>query len=268
MIAYASKGLSKSQRNYCTTYRELFAVVEFITHFKHFLMGRRFVVRSDHSSLRWLLNFKDAEGLVGRWLAKLANYDFEIEHRAGVNHGNADAMSRNPALKRHKCCGRPDCEECSNTSITGKHCSRENPPQCAPVAHIHTVTEQNWAEVWSPEELRERQQEDNAIRTVYAWVAAGSGKPSRGIINRHSKEVRELCGLWPTLLIENGLLCRRWSTSTNQSTKQLLAPPSIRAEIFQQLHSNRTGGHLGRKRTVHKVRTRFFWPRVKTDVTN
>ncbi len=106
VIAYASKGLSRSQRNYCTTYRELLALVEFITHFKHFLLGRKFVVRSDHSSLRWLLNFKDAEGLVGRWLAKLANYDFDIEHRAGVNHGNADAMSRNPAIKRRKCCGR------------------------------------------------------------------------------------------------------------------------------------------------------------------
>ena len=117
VIAYGSKALSKSQRNYCTTYRELLALVEFIPHFKHFLMGRSFVVRTDHSSLRWLMRFKDAEGLVGRWLAKLSNYDFTVEHRAGSNHGNADALSRVPAARRRRRCGRPECTDCVGCEV-------------------------------------------------------------------------------------------------------------------------------------------------------
>ena len=60
--AYASKTLNKSQQNYCTTMRELFAVVYFIRHFKHYLMRRLFEICTDHASLVWIKNFKDIYG--------------------------------------------------------------------------------------------------------------------------------------------------------------------------------------------------------------
>ena len=62
VIAYASCALSSSRQNYCTTYRELYAVVRFVKYFFHYLCGRPFLVRSDHSSLKWLKNFKQPEG--------------------------------------------------------------------------------------------------------------------------------------------------------------------------------------------------------------
>ena len=106
-IAYASKTLNKSQRNYCTTYRELLAVVTFVKHFRHYLWGRNFKVRIDHSSLIWLKQFKNPEGMLARWLSILDTYDFTLEHRKGCFHGNADSLSRKP---RH--CKREDCPEC------------------------------------------------------------------------------------------------------------------------------------------------------------
>ena len=122
VISYASKSLSASQRNYCTTYRELLAVVVFVKYFKHYLLGRPFLIRTDHSSLRWLHNFRDAEGLVGRWLATLANYDYHIEYREASAHGNADAMSRHPSILRKRRCGRPDCIECIGHKSTPIKC--------------------------------------------------------------------------------------------------------------------------------------------------
>ena len=69
VIAYASKTLSRTQRRYCTTKRELLAVVQFVTiTFRHYLLLETdFLVRTDHASLEWLLNFKEAEGLIGHW---------------------------------------------------------------------------------------------------------------------------------------------------------------------------------------------------------
>ena len=64
--------------------------------FRPYLWGRRFIVRTDHNSLQWLRNFKEPQGQVARWLDILAEYDFSVQHRPGLQHSNADALSRLP----------------------------------------------------------------------------------------------------------------------------------------------------------------------------
>ena len=109
-VAFASKSLSRSQRNYCATNRELLGVVTMVQYFRHYLLGRPFLIRTDHSSLRWLTNFKKPEGLLARWIAVLGNYDYTIEHRPGEKHGNADGLSRRPRRR----CGQDFCQDCPN----------------------------------------------------------------------------------------------------------------------------------------------------------
>ena len=96
VIAYASRTLSKAERRYCVTRRELLAAIVFIRQFRSYLLGNKFTLRTDHGSLRWLWNFKQPEGQLARWLEKLQEYDFIIEHRQGRKHNNADALSRLP----------------------------------------------------------------------------------------------------------------------------------------------------------------------------
>ncbi|CAG2248426.1 unnamed protein product [Mytilus edulis] len=98
VISYFSKTFSKPERQYCVTRKELFAMVASIKNFHHYLYGRHFLVRTDHGALRWLMNFKNPEGQMARWLEVLGTYDFEIQHRAGRIHSNADALSRRPCL--------------------------------------------------------------------------------------------------------------------------------------------------------------------------
>ena len=74
--------------------KEMVAVVESLNDFRFYLIGRRFVVRTDHSALQWLRNFKEPDGQIAHRLEKLAVYDFEMVHRAGNNHANADWLSR------------------------------------------------------------------------------------------------------------------------------------------------------------------------------
>ena len=58
VIVYASRSLRLSQRQYCTTRREMLAVVVMCTHFRSYLRGAQFTLRTDHSSLRWLQKFR------------------------------------------------------------------------------------------------------------------------------------------------------------------------------------------------------------------
>ena len=93
VIAYAARALSKAERNYSTTRKELFALVWETDHFETYLYGRRFLARTDHSALQWLKNFKNPRGQVARWLERLSDFDFKAEHRSGQLHGNADGLS-------------------------------------------------------------------------------------------------------------------------------------------------------------------------------
>ena len=52
VIAYESRALTKEERNYCVTRRELLAVVHFMEAYKYYLYGKPFLLRTDHASLR------------------------------------------------------------------------------------------------------------------------------------------------------------------------------------------------------------------------
>ena len=94
VIAYGSRTLSKAERNYCVTDRELLAVRYFIEYYKQYLMGRKFTVRTDHQALKWLYSMKEPKDRIARWLETLSTFQFEVEYRPGAKHGNADGMSR------------------------------------------------------------------------------------------------------------------------------------------------------------------------------
>ena len=66
VISYGSFSLTPAQRKYCTTHKELLAVVRFTHQFHHYLLGHRFVCRTDHNSLTWLMSFKNIEGQLAR----------------------------------------------------------------------------------------------------------------------------------------------------------------------------------------------------------
>ena len=83
VIAYASRTLNSAQQQYCTTKRELLAVVTLMKHFKHYLLGQKFIIRTDHAPLIWLRNFKEPEGLIARWISIIETYNYTIQYRPG-----------------------------------------------------------------------------------------------------------------------------------------------------------------------------------------
>lgn len=59
VIAYGSRTLSTAEKNYCVTHKQMLALVFFVEHFKRYLLGREFTLKTDHGSLVWLHKFKD-----------------------------------------------------------------------------------------------------------------------------------------------------------------------------------------------------------------
>ena len=82
ITAFGSQRLSKSQRNYSTTKKELLSCFVFVQHFLHYLQGKKFKLRTDHSSLQWLVNFRNPSGMLARWLEILGSFTFDIIYRS------------------------------------------------------------------------------------------------------------------------------------------------------------------------------------------
>ncbi len=99
VIAYASRSLSKPERNYSTTELECLGVLWAIEKFRCYVEGYRFTVVTDHASLRWLDRMKDPVGRLGRWAVRLQQYDYEIIHRKGKDNEGPDALSRAPIVE-------------------------------------------------------------------------------------------------------------------------------------------------------------------------
>lgn len=93
-IAYASKTLTKTQRNYSVTEKELWAVIFGIEKFRGYVMGTEFTVVTDHASLKWLSNLSSPSGRLARWLMRISQFKFEVVHRKGALNVVADALSR------------------------------------------------------------------------------------------------------------------------------------------------------------------------------
>lgn len=96
VIAYASRSLSRAERNYSVTQKECLSVIFCIEKFRPYVEGTRFTVITDHYSLLWLNNLKNPTGKLARWAVRLRQHTFDLIHRKGSSNVVPDALSRIP----------------------------------------------------------------------------------------------------------------------------------------------------------------------------
>ena len=96
-IAYTSKKLLPSERNYSAIEREALAMVKGVKHFRIYLEGNPFTIQMDHNPLTHLGNLTDSHGRLARWALSLQPYNFTIRHKSGKANSNADGLSRDPS---------------------------------------------------------------------------------------------------------------------------------------------------------------------------
>lgn len=226
VVAYYSTTHSAPERKYSVTRKELLAVIKSIKHFKHYLYGREFVLRTDHASLKWLMNFKEPEGQVARWLEFLSSYQFKIEHRQGCKHLNADALSRIPL--------------CNNVMFDGLK--------------------------WTSQEMCQFQDDDSVLKEVKELLSLDS-KPSYDEIASKCKDVKSYWTQWEQLELIDNILYRIWYDVRGDEIRKLLViPAALTKEILSLSHDSPSGGHLGIAKTVNRIKQKFFWLGIKSDV--
>ena len=93
-VYYASRKLSKVERNYSTTEQEALGTIYNINQFRHYLLGRKFTFHVDHTALLYLVGKQALTRKLARWMLLLQEFDFVIQYRPGTQHTIADFLSK------------------------------------------------------------------------------------------------------------------------------------------------------------------------------
>lgn len=96
VLAFASRSLNPSGRNYAVTELECLAVVWAMGKWRTHLKGRLFTVVTDHASFLWVFKTTKPSTRLIRWALRLQEYTFTVEYRKGKYNTVPDALSRVP----------------------------------------------------------------------------------------------------------------------------------------------------------------------------
>ena len=229
-ISFASKVLNPAQRDYCTTRKELLAVVVFTRHFRHYLLGPVFRIRTDHASLVWLMRFKHPSGQLARWLMELGQY----------------------------ACVQPDGGRMvraiqTESVITGD--ARTDGGQIS-----------NYMEQYSFQDLRDKQMRDPDLQPLFVWLEhTPDHVPRDGELRMQSPTTHNLWKHRSQLRWHHGVLQYQWDYGAWKSWL-LVVPSPLKEEMLVHCHDAPTGGHLGVSKTLERLRQRCFWYGMTRDV--
>ena len=248
VVAYGSRSLQPPEKNYCTTRLEMLALLEFTDHFRYYLLGRKFQTRFYHHALKWLQSFKEPQGQVARWLERLQEYDFEVEHRVGRAHFNADAMSsRRPVRRRHG--------ECPSCGVTKSLLTA-------------TVSKPVTVKLDIPEfiaEVASAQLTDPDIASVTGWLKQSNSKPDKKKLQSMNPVARALWAKYELLSLKDGVLYLLPAASNNKNWKpRIVLPETLIMSTLERLHGGIEGGHLWRFKTSEEVTSQILatWPSI------
>ena len=287
VVSYGSFALTKEQRKYCTTRKELLAVVRFTRQYRHYLLGKKFTVRTDHSSLTWLMNFKEPQGQLARWLEELSQYDMVVVHRPGRKHANADALSRQsgggecleyqgmPDLESLPCGG---CKYCRKAHKNwGKFLEEVDDvvPLAGRVRRTQTdsdpnieseeipATQDTDEKVTVSNTLRDRQREDPDFQPLVEWLLE-SKIPSEGDLYILSKEAKYYWVNRELFFIHKSIIFRR---DPKQGNVQALIPAKLREEMMEMCHKIPMAAHQGIERTRLAMKSKYYWRGMNRDIS-
>ena len=300
VVSYASRTLMKPERIWHSHELEALAAIWGCEHFRPYLVGRKFILQTDNSSITWLLK-QTKPGRLQRWILRIQEFDYDIVHRPGKSNGNADGPSRNPVpylpeeeeRLEELAYGLP--MEPMSLLIQSKQNHRFKPEVVMPL--MEKLKEREYLlRKLTPEKERSTKHvlgcfthhidnvKESRSRDVVMLESSILRDAFKNAQSRDKECVKikrildngDLTGIKLTEVTkirknycydENGIICinRRWKKSQTYNKRLPIVPEEYRDEILRLYHNTPSGGHLGGNKMYSRVRETFFWNKLGVD---
>ena len=263
VIAYASRTLSKSERNYDTHKLEFLDLKLLIMEkFHEYLYGGHFDMYTDNIPLTYILTTAKLDATGQRWVANLANYNFKIFNRSRKLNVEADALSHIPwenTQVEHmeplivKTMLQSKLE--SETSLPDKYLPVNLLLKSMTVDTTLKLTQKDWFK---------EQMDDVDVGKVTQLLK--SNKLSTYVAQKmDSSSIQVLLKYRKDLFLDNGLLYQKVTLKNHlEPVAQFMLPKRFIHKVILACHDD--NGHLGMERTLGLLQERFFWPKMAEDV--
>ena len=268
-ISFNGRRLKPSESQYASHKGELLALIFAIDTCKFFLTGRKFLVRTDNSALSWLKNQKDPKGILMRWLRILSTYDFDIQHRAGTKHGNADSLSRTshaPFLSKQEAqeiladdqillLG----EALEDDGIESHEYSSEESKDIDTDPRVPSRTEFPVPQGPDEETIADIQNSDGTLSKVISWVKT-KHKPSSQEYKLLNPDEKFYVDCFEYLkLTSSNLLVRNPIPFTNEKDVRIPLPQKLWNRVLASFHGK---NHAGGNSLADSVQLKYIFPRL------
>ena len=265
-VAYASRMLSKSERNYDAHKLEFLALKWAITdRFHEYLYGGTFDVFTDNNPLTYILSSAKLDAVGQRWVASLGPYNFSLHYNPGRHNTVADSLSRIP-WENVMFYDEIDYNIVKAVLHKGElNVSVNIEPEliCDDQKIYMKQLVSNLAEKMTKSQWKQEQLEDPEIGPVLRLV-----QKKKYLQYKTTKEdpsgVKIILRFRDDLKLIDGLLYRKWVHKIELSYLQFVLPTSYRQKTVVACHDQ--FGHLGMDKTLVLLQERFFWPRMNDDV--
>ena len=233
VISYGSRMLNEAERGYSTTEKECLSVVHFTTEYRHYLLGRKFDIISDHRPLQWLKSIKHPTGRLGRWAIKMSEFDYTIKYRPGRKHENADGMSRRANVIKNNPAATMEPKVLESITIDEFKLKQETDVWC------HALLQYI--------KLRVLPDADDRLAKRVVWEAAKYTISKEGLLMAYPDS-------------------RLTVSKAMEAHPVVVVPRMLTKKVIELLHDHLTAGHLGFVKTLHRIQERYVWDGMYTEI--
>jgi hypothetical protein len=248
-IAYLSKKMLDAETRYPTHEQELLAIIVALNTWRHYLHGSKFIIRTDHKSLQHFKSQPHLSMRQTRWKDIIANFDFEIEYIQGKDNVVADGLSRRADhLEEERAQPSPKVVETVHSSKLMCLLRWEGP---SPISMSEAANISTAALIPRPASPDPNSHSSVKLFEDIKASALQDTKYQQRLGQRRTRgdSIQEKDGL----LYVKGRLC-------------LPEDDRLKSLIMHECHDSATSGHLGKDKTIERVKQRFYWLNMDEEI--
>ena len=250
-MAYASRSLSKSEKNYSATDLETLAVVWGITYFRYYLYGHQATIYTDHTAVKAVLEIPNLAGKHARWWSIIHGSgigEVNIVHRAGKENRHADALSCQPVMPTP---AEKD-EEADLEVQVAKIVSTDVPDKLDEL-----LRQQPTSTSTNTDDLISCQLADPSLEPIILYLKDGK-------LPKNGQQVQEIIALSKQFTILDEILYRK--NSKHGELPQIVVPASLKQQVMVEHHAGSLAGHFSGPRLYKTISRRWWWKNMYRDL--